>query len=229
MKNLKSFTEFVNESYSDDIYLSAKDIPEGIRDWVKSVSGTNIQRYRLDQSGKPVTVDQPWHQADREIYHFFNLVGNNAIPIGNPVSKSGGESDSFQGYKEGMDKTGKVEIPEGKILVVYGTYPQRVIIHTGPNAQLMLPDTSNSEDLTDEELIILVTTKSLKPFARPKMKQEFYDKLIEKGLLAKNKSITNTGRNLLSTSVVKEKAKEAIEKWNNKKGWSGSYISTSLF
>lgn len=228
MKNLKSFIEFIKESYSSDIFLSVKNIPDGIRDWAKEISGKNIQQYRLDQSGKPVTIGMPWHDADRETYQFFRLTNNNAVPVGNIVTRSGWESDSPQGYIEGQKKSGTLEIPEGMILVVYGSYPQRVIIHTGPKSELMLPDTSKSEDITDEELIILIASKSLKSFARPKLQDEFYDRLIKKGLLAKNRSITNEGRNLLTNSKIKEQARKAIENWNKKVGYGHGYLSVNL-
>jgi len=227
MKNLKSFTEFIKEEISN-IYMSAKDIPDGIKDWAKNISGKNIQQYRLDQSGKPVYMGMPWHEADRETYQFFKLSGNDAILVGNPVSRSGMEGDSQQGFEEGRKKEGEIKIPEGMILVIYGSYPQRVIIHTGPNAKLMIPDNSKFEDITDEELVILIAAKSLKSPYRPKLPTEFYDKLISKGLLAKNRSITNDGKNLLTDSKIKEKLKTAVDNWNKKSKWD-NHISVNIF
>ena len=227
MKNLKSFTQFIKEGLSD-IYMSAKDIPEGIKDWVKEYTGKNIQQYRLDQSGDKLYLKMPWHQADRVTYQFFKLTGNNAVPVGNPVSRSGMESDSQQGYIEGMKKEGQIDIPEGMIAVEYGTFPQRVIIHTGPNAKLMIPDNAKFEDLTDEELVILISAKGLKSPYRPKLPDEFYNKLISKGLLAKNRSITNEGRNLLTDAKIKEKLRTAVDNWNKKAKW-GNHLSVNIF
>jgi len=229
MKNLKSFAEYIKES--GEIYLSASDVPVGIRDWAKSMAGKNIQRYKLDQSGKSVTIDMPWHDADRETYQFFKMVGdgNNAIPVGNQLTRSGWESDSQQGYIEGQQKSGSVQIPEGMLLVVYGTYPQRVVIHTGPNAKLMIPDNSKFEDISNEELVVLIAAKSLKSFARPKFPDDVYNKLISKGLLAKNRSITNDGRNLLNDSNIKEKAKKAVDEHNKKTGLGNGYLSVNFY
>jgi len=212
MENLKSFNEFINEGY---VYVSQNEIPKGIRDWVKEFSGSPVKDYKVDQSGDKVSIHMPWHERCVETYQFFNLIPNgDAVPVGNSVTRKGYEGDSYQDFLEGQDKEGEVEVPMGKVLVVYCTYPRGVKIFTSKGAKLFLADTSKADDLTDEELIILQTTKGLKSFARPKFPSEFYDKLISKGLLAKNRSITNDGRNLLSNPDVKEKVQMAIKRYN---------------
>lgn len=212
-----------NESY---IYMSQNEIPQGIRNWVKDFSGSPVKDYRIDQSGKKVYIGMPWHERCVETYQFFNLTeSGDAIPVGNEVTRKGYEGNSHQDFLEGQTKEGYIEIPEGKVLVVYCTYPRGVKIYTSVGAKLFLADTSKAGDLTDEEIIILQTTKSLKSFARPKLPIEFYDKLISKGLLAKNRSITNDGRNLLS-SLGKERIEKAVDEYNKKgKGYiSSMYI-----
>jgi hypothetical protein len=221
MKNIKNFTQFINEDF---VYVSQNQIPNGIKEWVKDQSGSFIKDFKIDQSGERVRVKMPWHEACTEVYQFFDLTHDNAIPVGNSVTRSGYEGNSPQGYLEGQTKEGYVEIPVGKILVVYCTYPRSVRIHTSKGAQLFLSDTSKSEDLSDEELLILQTAKSLKSFARPKFDDKFYDNLISKGLLAKNRSITNDGRNLISNPEVKEKIKKAGDNYYEKTGRYMSFL-----
>ena len=204
------------------IYLDPKDVPQGIKDWVRSYSGKNIQKYRVHQGQSVVTIDMPWHQADKETYQFFKLINDNAEIAGNEVTRKGWESDSPQGHIEGVGKNGKVTVPEGFVLVCYGTYPERVEIYTGENVQMFLPNKQASEDLSYTELVILAAAHGLKSFARPKFKDEWYDKLIEKGLLKKNRSITISGENVLQDPDAKEKIKKAKEIYQTK---TGRYLS----
>ena len=217
MKNLKDFTQFVNEDY---VYVSQNDIPNGIKEWVKEETGSYVKDYKIDQSGDRVRVKMPWHEACTDVYQFFDLTNDDAVPVGNSVTRSGYEGNSPQGYLEGQSKDGYVDIPTGKVLVIYSSYPRGVKILTSKGSKLFLADTSKSEDLTDEEVLILQTTKSLKSFARPKFPDKFYDNLISRGLLAKNRSITNDGRNVLSS--LKDRIKISADNYHEK---TGRYLS----
>lgn len=200
------------------IFDDGKNIPEGIKSWVKRNFGTSVLKYTIRQGETEVQINMPWHDADRETYQFFKLENGNATPVGNEITRSGMESDSPQGYIEGQKNNGKVTVPEGFVLVCYGTYPKRVDIYTGQNVQGFLPDKEKVEDLGPTELLILYVAKALKPFARPKFKDEFYDILIKKGLMKSNRSITVDGRNLLEDPDIQEKIKQAKELFKKKTG-----------
>lgn len=200
------------------VYDDGKNIPEGIKSWVKSNFGTSVSKYTIRQGELEVQINMPWHDADHETYQFFKLENGNAVPVGNEITRSGMESDSPQGYREGQKNDGKVTVPEGFVLVCYGTYPKRVDIYTGQNVQGFLPDKEKVEDLGPTELLILYVAKKLKSFARPKFKDEYYDILIGKGLMKSNRSITIDGSNLLEDPDIKEKIEQAKELFRKKTG-----------
>jgi hypothetical protein len=184
-------------------------VPFGIKAWVKSYAKKDIQKYKVYQGMSSIHIDMPWHVSDKETYQFFKLTDNDAVPVGNEITRSGWESDSPQGYIAGKNKEGNVTIPNGHILVRYGTYPESVDIYAGPNAQALLPNKQKAQDLSNTELIILAAAHSLKSFARPKFKPEKYEELINKGLLKRNKSLTIDGENILKDPEIKEKLKIA--------------------
>jgi len=196
------------------MYDDGKNIPHGIRQWVKSFFGSDVPKYKIHQGESEVEIRMPWHDADRETYQFFKLENNNATPVGNGLSRSGMESDSPQGNEDGQSKNGKVTVPEGFVLLCVGTYPKRAEIYTGQNVQSFLPTNTVGNDLSPTELIILGAAKGLKSFARPKFSDEHYNNLISKGFLKSNRAITVNGLNLLQDPEIREKfdaAKKAYE------------------
>lgn len=217
----ESYHNILSESV---VYINANEVPRGIRDWVRQVSGTNIQRYRVDQSGGDITVSQPVFERSVYTYQYFKLTGNgDAIPMGNVVSRQGWESDSPQGYIEGMKKTGKINIPSGYVVVRYNSYPSMVDIYTASDAQMLLPKTTDTDSLSDAELIILSVVKSYIPAARMKYilplvpKNQIdgvYESLISKGYLSRNRSITTEGRNLLLNPDIRIRVKGIVAKYN---------------
>ena len=112
MLNYKEFVK-LNDGY---VYLSHTEIPDGIKSWVKNFSGSYVKDFKIDQSGDKVCIKMPWHERCVETYQFFNLTGNNAVPVGNSVTRKGYEGDSYQDFLEGQTKEGCVEIPMGKVL-----------------------------------------------------------------------------------------------------------------
>lgn len=208
----------LNNLLNEDIWMKPDEIPFGIKNWVKEVSGKNLQKYKVEQSGK-VNISEPWHERSSSTYQKFQLTQDgNAIPVGENLSRHGYESDSPQGYEDGLRKSGIMEIPDGYIVVQYMTYPEMVIIHTPKNAQKFLPKSNDDFDLTMTEIYILAAAKQLKPFARPKFKDENYERLIQKGLLNKNRSITIDGRNLLQTQKASDLLKQAIDNYRSRTG-----------
>ena len=207
------------------IYNDGKNVPHGIKQWVKSQLGSDVPKYKIRQGESTVEIRMPWHDADRETYQFFRLENDNAIPVGNGLSRSGMESDSPQGFIAGQEKEGTVTVPEGHVLVCVGTYPKRAEIYTGQNVQHFLPNRDGGTDLSNEELVILAVTKGYKPAARPKFNEVHYANLISKGFLKANKAITVDGLNLLQDPEIKEKVRAALE-WYRQK--TGRYISVYL-
>lgn len=218
--------KLINENFKilveSEFYDNGKNIPQGIRNWVKSTFGSEVPKYKIIQGEPEVQINMPWHQSDYETYQFFKLENNNATPVGNQVTRSGNESDSVQGHLDGESKEGKVKVPEGFVLVCYGSYPKRVEIYTGNNVQHFLPNKEQSADLNSTELIILASAKALKSFARPKFKDDAYLNLIQKGLLKPNRSITVDGLNVLLDPETKEKIENAKKLYYQQ---TGRYLS----
>jgi hypothetical protein len=198
--------------------IRAKDLPPSIANWIKARFGSIPAHIELIQ-GKTVMINLPWHEADRVTYQAFEMVGPNQFkPIGSSLTRSG---------NEGMFNTMRdeeVAIPAGGLVVRYDTYPRKIRIYTGEGAQPMLVDTTPAEDLSNDAILALYVAKSLKSFARPKFDQSVYDELISKGYMAKNKSITPDGRNILS--MLKDRIKDAISEYNEKadKDWKMDHI-----
>lgn len=198
------------------MWLKPQDVPEGIKSWARKISGGNIQKFELDQSGK-VRISMPWHEADSVVYQKFKLLPNGDIqPYGDTISRVGWEADSPQGAEDAERKSGIMDIPEGHVVVAYGTYPKRVEIYAGKGAEMLLPSSSEDVNLTHTEVYILAAAKQLKAFARPKFPEEHYQNLIAKKLLNKSKAITVDGRNMLQNPQVRELLKQAIEIYEKK-------------
>jgi len=201
----------LKELIIENIWLKPKDVPEGIKAWARKISGGNIQKFELDQSGK-VNISMPWHVSDSVIYQKFKLLPTGNIqPEGEQLTRVGWEADSPQGADDAQRKSGTMDIPEGYIVVAYGTYPKRVEIYAGKGAQLLLPTSGEAPELTLTDVYILAAAKQLKSFARPKFKPENYENLISKGLIKRNRAITIDGRNLLQDKAIRELLKQAIE------------------
>ena len=112
MLNYKEFVK-LNDGY---VYLSHTEIPDGIKSWVKNFSGSYVKDFKIDQSGDKVCIKMPWHERCVETYQFFNLTGNNAVPVGNSVTRKGYEGDSYQDFLENNRPESKIidflKIPE---------------------------------------------------------------------------------------------------------------------
>jgi len=201
------------------LYLNSQDIPIEIKNWVKNTIGHNIQKYKLNQ-GDTINVRMPWHEADIDYYQLFKLLPNNRAQeidkIGNlefPIIRKGSEGI---GNFTGKEVHGKTKIPSGYVMVIASTYPKSAEIITADDATKLLPlSTSDIEDLSDQELAILYWANTLIAKYRPKFKNiEFYNNLINKGYLLKNKSITIKGKNLLQNKNIIKKLQQIGEKHN---------------
>jgi hypothetical protein len=184
-----------------NLKIPSKDVPNEIRNWVKGqFNGKDLREYTLIQ-GKDVVVDMPWHEADRESYKMFKLLPDGkAQETDFEFERSGMEGD---GSVTGKEVGGKTKVPSGFVIVMTGTYPKRATIYTAEGAQMFLP--KKDVDLSDDEILVLYYTRSLISSERPKKEQSVYDKLIEKGLLKKNKAITIDGKNILEDAKIKER------------------------
>lgn len=221
--------ELIAESYQNILtesvtYVNPHEVPQGIRTWVRDMSGGSIKSYRVDQSGKDITISQPAFTRSNEVYQFFRLTEDgDAVIAGNSITRHGWESDSPQGREEGDKKTGKVKIPSGLVLVRYCSYPPMVELYTSSDAQLFLPQKMDMNEISDKELVVLQVVKHYKSFARlgyilpivPKNEVEsVYDQLIAKNYLAKNRSITVSGRNLLLNPEIHSRLIDIQKRYN---------------
>jgi len=184
-----------------NLKIPAKQIPASIRQWVKeTLDGHGLQQYNLKQ-GVDVQAGMPWHEADSEFYKMFKLMPDgSAQPTDFSFERSGLEGD---GSVTGKEVSGKTKVPSGFVIVVVGTYPKRATIYTAEDAQLLLP---KKADLSDEEIMILFWARAYVSSSRPVFKDKtLYDKLVEKGLLKKNKAISLDGRNVLEDKEIKDR------------------------
>lgn len=196
------------------LHLTKNDVPEDIQKFANDVLKKNLQKYSVRATGV-YHADMPWHEADRTYTRMFKLMDNNrAYATEFSFSRSGLEGD---GVVTGKEIKGEVNIPEGFVFVEVGTYPPRCDIYTAKGASL-LPPPKQDEELSDGLLAVLHFAASLKSAYRPKFKEEVYQKLIDKGLLAKNRSITQEGRNILEYN--KERLKKIAQE-NNEQNFSG--------
>ena len=185
--------------------IPSKSVPTQIRNWVKeTLDGKDLREYSLHQN-EEVEASMPWHEGDRQYYKMFKLLPNNeAEETSFEFERSGLEGD---GSITGKEIKGKTKVPSGHVIVVVGIFPRRAEIYTAEDSQILLPQ--KNSDLSDLEILALYYTRSLIPSARPKFKDKtIYDKLIEKGLLKKNKAITIEGKNALEAPDMKEKIDE---------------------
>lgn len=170
-------------------FVDKKDIPLEIQNWVDNKIGRVI-KYEIRQAQK-IDITIPWHEADKVYYALFELEKNgNAKKTTMEFSRSGMESFSDKPIQ------GSGNIPSGYVMVEAHTHPKMAVIYTSDDAQQFVP--LKSDNLSDEEILILYFAKALKPFARPIFKDNgLYENLVKKGYLLKNNSITVNGRNIV--------------------------------
>lgn len=189
------------------LYLTKKELPLSITQWVEGRFKNIPPHIKLIQ-GEIVTIDLPWHEAAREYYQAFKMVGVDKFePIGETLRRSG--SESFLDAQPDEE----VKIPVGGLVVCYCTYPKQLTVYTGDGALPLIADKSSAEELSNNALVALYSARSLKAFARPKFDQSVYDELIVKGYMMKNKSITTSGRNAL-IALGNDKLSDVINKYN---------------
>jgi hypothetical protein len=171
----------------NETYVTNKEVPAGIRTWVKNTLGKDVQRYKVIQKGT-ATFAGSWHEGNSDYYQAFKLVEpNDAVPATDQSIRVGG-LDAVAGSKT-------VTIPSGYVLVRASSYPPGAEIYTASDSTKFLAPQDDS--LSDEEKLALGAAKSLKPGYRPKFKDSVYQSLIQKGYMAANKSITVNGRNVV--------------------------------
>jgi hypothetical protein len=203
MKYIKSFNIFnINES----LYITANEVPKEILDWAKSKIGNTFTKKITVKHEKEVVINMPWHEADRESYQFFKLISpTSAQMVGNSVVRSGLEGD---GVITGNEVEGKLTVPSGFVLACTGTYPPRLDLYSADDALKAVSDSSILDDFSIEELIILLQARGLKSPYRTKYPDQNYVKLIEKGYLASNRSITVKGKNIVEMPEVMTKIED---------------------
>jgi hypothetical protein len=97
------------------------------------------------------------------------------------------------------------------VMVKVGIYPKSATIYTSGDAIKPLP--VQVDNISNHEIIALLSARGLKSFARPKFDKSVYDALYKKGLMKKNKSLSNDGKNFL-VSYGKDKLRKALDTYN---------------
>lgn len=200
MKILLSESTY-NLIMENPIYMKQNEIPFQIVNWAKQKIG-NVRLWKVRQKGS-VSVSGAWHEYTTNYYGVFHLSNGDYIKT---------KEFAING-KENVSGSQSIEIPSGYLVVILDTKTSSADIYTAPDALKLISDNSLADELTDEQLMALYEAKSLKSFARFKFKESVYEALIVKGLLAKNKSITVEGRNLI-TSIPRSKMQEVVDRLN---------------
>lgn len=211
MKFLKSF-----ELFESKIHITTEEVPREILNWSQQFA-KKITKITIEQVST-VEISLPWHEADSTTYQFFKLTPNNtAEMVGNDITRSGTEGN---GFTRDTKLNGKVTIPSGYVLACVGTYPLRLTLYTASDALKPIVAPNLLDEFTVDELLILLGAKGLKSAYRTKYPEDKYTKLIENGYLAKNKSITIKGRNIVEMPGVKDKINKYAEE-------NGLYLDSS--
>lgn len=175
------------------IYMKQSEIPMQIVQWAKEKIG-NIKLWKVRQKGQ-IAISGAWHEQTINYYGVFQLVNGNYI-----------KTREFRiSGKEAVTPSETINIPSGFLVVILDTYTNSADIYTSSDALKMLPDTTKSEGLSDEQMMALIEAKQLKAHARFKFKDDVYAELISRKLMAQNRSITIEGRNLVESLSRAEK------------------------
>lgn len=200
---VKTIKRIINEEIKNIteniLHLGKDNVPDDIRNWVKSILGKDAKHYRLHQN-TTVSINMPGFEADRQYYQAFKLVSDGKFEkIGDMTIRSGWESDNAAVE---IKKNEVVNVPVGGLVVKVSTYIGSADIYAGSGALPLIQSTDI--DLTPTEALALYTAKTLKSFARPKFGDSVYQSLFDKGFMTKNKAITVAGRNATENPKVKE-------------------------
>ena len=197
---MNKVAKFLKKSF----YVTDKDIPKEIVNWMRSTIG-GVNKYTVEHA-KKININIPWHESDRVYYALFELTANDAKITSMQFTRSGLESGAEKVVK------GSGDIPSGYVMAEAHIHPKMVKIYTADDVQKFI--TKGNNDLSDNELLILYFSKSLKSFARPIFKDDgLYQGLVKKGLLKSNNSITVDGLNVVEEnkqkiqSLINEKSK----------------------
>jgi hypothetical protein len=200
------------------IHVSKEDVPHDIMVWARGRVGSNFSKNITIKQESRVQIGMPWHEADREYWQFFQLGENGSVRVaGDGIRRSGLEGD---GVVTGGEVDGYVNIPSGYVLASVGTYPVRLTLYTASDALKPVTDGNELDQFSLNEMVILLQAKGLKSAYRDKFADAEYAKLIEKGYLASNRSITIKGRNLVENPELKERAERYAEE-------KGMYLNAS--
>jgi len=191
------------------VYMNQSEIPSEIVQWAKDKIG-NVRQWKVRQKGE-VSVSGAWHESTINYYGIFKLSNGSYIKM---------KEMEITGW-EPVSGSKTIEIPSGFLVAILDSKTSTADIYTSSDALKFLPDTSQANDLSDEQIMALYQSKTLKT-NRYKFTDDVYDKLISKGLMAKNRAITTDGRNLI-VSLDKDKLKEAADRLNKKFGFYNTF------
>ena len=199
--NLKDFL-YITENTSK--IIDVKNAP----DWVKAkLKEYGIRRGLKVNIGSKGEIPPNWHDANMRTLYFFKdgRIEKIAAPSYDTVaSSSDAEKASYKGFKFSFEN------PDQMILLINST-PKSAELFVHPQAVAKMLD-EVPEDISKNEKIVLVATRSLKSsYAGEKdfrfnearrvtgiTKEEWNEakqSLISKGFLSKTGRITNRGRN----------------------------------
>lgn len=206
-------------------YLSHDKVPYEIQQWVSDMNGGRYNKdYKIEETDT-LTISTPGFESDSITYQGFKIFDNNRAQIipDAEIVRHGWESDSPQGYQDGIRKSGKVNIPPNGVIVAYSSRFRNAIIYISDTGLIKSLSSNNNIDYESEfslaETIALIAAKKLKSQYRPKFKPEVYQRLMDKGLMKPNKAISTEGKNLVEDPEFKKVAKRRIDQYNDQKGY----------
>lgn len=179
-------------------YISIKDAP----DWVKEILGK--AKYDLEVIvGSDVSTGGNWH--DYNVMRVYLYQGGRVSVQSAAGGPSINDTERERKVKDGFN----VKLTPDKMVLITNSYPKGARLYVHPNAMSKVFLEEPKQDITPEEYLALVATKSLKAsYAGGKPREQECMKygvnyetakaqLISKGLLNKNGAINKHGKNAI--------------------------------
>lgn len=190
---------FLNYLKEQERYISKKDVPDWVQKILKSERIGKDVRVTI---GTSVDIGGNWHDGNvRRIYLYSGgKIKSLSGAGGMGINDSPDERRAKQGFA--------TQLTPDKMILITNTYPKSAELYVHPDA-LAKMITEPDQQLSPEEYVVLVATRSLKASyqGRPIRKDAVQgygidfdtikNQLISKGMLNRNGAINKNGKNAL--------------------------------
>lgn len=191
------FLDYLNEQVK---YVAIKNLP----DWVKKILKSKGIKSDVEVIiGSDVSIGGNWHD-----YNVMDIYLYNAGRI-EPQKAIGGMGPNDTQRERQVKQGFKTKLSQDKMILITNTYPKNATLYVSPDAMAKQLDDGQKQEITSEEYLVLVITRSLKASYMGENQREkearrynidfrtIVNQLISKGLLNKNGAINTNGKNAL--------------------------------